>query len=117
MNALEDHRDTAAEEVPAEIIARSTPIKKILEQLKTIALSNSTVLMIGETGVGKELFAEYLHKKSVRRFKPLVKISAATLPRELVESELFGHEKGAFTSATSDVCPSESPLSEKEIKG
>lgn len=73
----------------------------ILEQLKTVALSDRTVLLIGETGVGKELLAEFLHQKSVRRFKPLVKIGVATLPRELVESELFGHERGAFTSANS----------------
>jgi DNA-binding NtrC family response regulator len=60
------------------------------------------VLLIGETGVGKERFAEYLHTKSARRFKPLVKVGVATLPRELVESELFGHEKGAFTGAAGE---------------
>lgn len=85
-----------------EIVARSQSILNILEQLKTIALSDGTVLLIGETGVGKERFAEYLHRKSARRFKPLVKVGVATLPRELVESELFGHEKGAFTGAASE---------------
>jgi transcriptional regulator with GAF, ATPase, and Fis domain len=84
------------------IITRSEPILKILEQLKTAALTDSTVLLIGETGVGKELFATFLHQKSVRRFKSLIKVSVATLPRELVESELFGHERGAFTSAVSE---------------
>jgi two-component system response regulator AtoC len=86
----------------ASIITRSETMLKILEQLKTVALSDGTVLLIGETGVGKELFATFIHQKSVRRFKPLIKLSVATLPRELVESELFGHEKGAFTSAVSE---------------
>jgi DNA-binding NtrC family response regulator len=85
-----------------EIVAKSQAILNILEQLGTVALSDSTVLLIGETGVGKERFAEYLHKKSARRFKPLVKVGVASLPRELVESELFGHEKGAFTGAVTD---------------
>lgn len=85
-----------------EIVTRSEAIQKILEQLRAVALTDSTVLLIGETGVGKELVAEYLHQKSVRRFKPLVKVGVATLPRELVESELFGHEKGAFTSASAE---------------
>jgi transcriptional regulator with GAF, ATPase, and Fis domain len=82
-----------------QVITQNEPILGILERLKTVALAESTVLLIGETGVGKDLFAEYLHQKSVRRFKPLVKVGVATLPRELVESELFGHEKGAFTGA------------------
>jgi DNA-binding NtrC family response regulator len=84
------------------IVAKGHAILNIMEQLNTIALSDRTVLFIGETGVGKDRFAEYLHGKSVRRFKPLVKIAMATLPRELVESELFGHEKGAFTGAAAE---------------
>lgn len=96
------HKNGILEEKHTEIVARSKAILDILEQLRTIALSDSTVLLIGETGVGKELLAEYLHQKSVRRFKPLIKVGVATLPRELVESELFGHERGAFTSANSD---------------
>lgn len=84
------------------IVGKSPAILAILEQLKSIALSDNTVLLIGETGVGKERFAEYVHQKSVRRYKPLVKISVSTLPRELVESELFGHERGAFTSASAE---------------
>lgn len=85
-----------------DIVARGRATLDILQRLDTIALSDRTVLFIGETGVGKERFAEYVHKKSVRRFKPLVKIDVATLPRELVESELFGHEKGAFTGAAAE---------------
>lgn len=90
-----DHRHS-------KIVARSTVILDILEQLKTIALSDRTVLLSGETGVGKERFAEFLHERSARRFKPLIKISMSTLPRELVESELFGHERGAFTGAVAE---------------
>lgn len=81
------------------IVTQSKAILSILEQLKMVALSDSTVLLIGETGVGKELFAKYLHAQSARRFKPIVKVGATTLPSELIESELFGHEKGAFTGA------------------
>ncbi len=90
------------ESVETDIVARSQTLLNILEQLRTVALSDSTVLLIGETGVGKDLLAEYLHKKSARRFKPFVKVNFATLPRELVESELFGHEKGAFTGAVTE---------------
>lgn len=99
MEAVSEQSAKPAPGGHTEIVARSQSILSILEQLKTIALSDSTVLLMGETGVGKDRFAEYIHQKSVRRFKPLVRIAVATLPRELVESELFGHEKGAFTSA------------------
>jgi len=99
---LVKRNDLSVEQKNVEIIARSKSILDILDQLKTISLSDSTVLLVGETGVGKELLAEYLHQKSVRRYKPLVKVGVATLPRELVESELFGHEKGSYTSASSD---------------
>jgi len=102
MDAIEQ-RDTKMDDAGrVEIVARSESLLRILEQLTTIALSDSTVLLIGETGVGKDLLAEYLHKKSARRFKPFVKVNFATLPRELVESELFGHEKGAFTGAAAE---------------
>ncbi len=77
-------------------------ILKILEQLRAAALTCNTVLLIGETGVGKERLAEFLHQKSVRQFKPMVKVNISSLPRELIESELFGHERGAFTSAIAE---------------
>lgn len=77
-------------------------LRAILDRLQTVALSDSTVLLTGETGVGKEKLADFLHQKSVRRFKPLVKVGVATLPRELAETELFGHERGAFTSANAE---------------
>ena len=73
--------------------------KNLKEILKVVASSNSTVLIIGETGTGKELLANLIHYNSPRRDKPLVKVSCAILPREVIESELFGHEKGAFTGA------------------
>ena len=69
------------------------------ETLKVVASSNSTILIAGETGTGKELLANLIHYNSPRRNKPLVKVSCAILSREVIESELFGHEKGAFTGA------------------
>jgi transcriptional regulator with PAS, ATPase and Fis domain len=74
----------------------------VLERVATIAGSDSSVLLIGETGVGKELIAEYIHRTSPRSTRPFVKVGLAALPPELLESELFGHEKGAYTSAASE---------------
>ena len=72
---------------------------KVLGDLERVALTSSTVLLQGETGTGKELFARALHEKSPRRLGPLVKVNCGALVAGLVESELFGHEKGAFTGA------------------
>ncbi|MBI5470816.1 MAG: sigma-54-dependent Fis family transcriptional regulator [Ignavibacteriae bacterium] len=77
-------------------------MRSILLRIDTIAASDSSVLLIGETGVGKELIAEYIHRTSPRSARPLVKVGLASLPPELLESELFGHERGAYTSASSD---------------
>jgi len=84
-----------------EILANSPVMYKILAQVDRIAPSDSTVLILGETGVGKELLAHRLHAKSERRERPLVVVDPSTIPENLVESELFGHEKGAFTGADS----------------
>ena len=84
------------------LIAHSAIMCEILTRVDTIARSDSSVLLTGETGVGKELFAEYIHKKSERFTQPFVKVGLSALPPELLESELFGHEKGAYTSAGSD---------------
>jgi DNA-binding NtrC family response regulator len=83
-----------------EIIGRSPVLARMLDQLALVASTHSTVLILGETGTGKELVARAIHDRSPRRERPLVKLNCAALPRELVESELFGHEKGAFTGAT-----------------
>jgi len=83
-----------------EIIGRSPGLTRLLDQLALVAATDSTVLVLGETGTGKELVARAIHDRSPRRDRPLVKVNCAALPRELVESELFGHEKGAFTGAT-----------------
>ena len=83
-----------------QIIGRSPGLTRLLDQLALVAATDSTVLVLGETGTGKELVARAIHDRSPRRDRPLVKVNCAALPRELVESELFGHEKGAFTGAT-----------------
>ncbi|MHC5019305.1 MAG: sigma 54-interacting transcriptional regulator [Planctomycetota bacterium] len=84
---------------PAELVGRSAPMRTIFEMLRKVAPTPSTVLITGESGTGKELIARALHQNSPRRRGPLVAVNCAALPRELVESELFGHERGAFTGA------------------
>jgi DNA-binding NtrC family response regulator len=83
-----------------EILGESPALLRLLEQVALVATTDSTVLIQGETGTGKELIARAIHSRSHRRERPLIKINCTALPRELVESELFGHEKGAFTGAT-----------------
>ncbi|MCH7761346.1 sigma 54-interacting transcriptional regulator [candidate division TA06 bacterium] len=84
-----------------EVIGQSSAIKKVLKAVETVAPTGISVLISGETGTGKELIARALHNLSPRREKPLVKVNCAALPSGLIESELFGHEKGAFTGALS----------------
>jgi transcriptional regulator with GAF, ATPase, and Fis domain len=81
------------------IVTQNAVMRTILRRVETIAKSDSSVLLLGETGVGKELFADFIHHSSVRARKPHIKVELAALPHELLESELFGHEKGAFTGA------------------
>jgi len=81
------------------IIAKSPKMLKIFELIKTIAPTTATVLIIGETGTGKEVIARAVHHQSQRRNKPFIATSCAALPESLLESELFGHEKGSFTGA------------------
>jgi DNA-binding NtrC family response regulator len=85
--------------VQHNIIGESKNVAKVLNLANKAALSDSNVLIEGETGTGKELFAEYVHKQSKRKDKPFVIVNCASLPDQLIESELFGHEKGAFTDA------------------
>lgn len=84
-----------------EIIGQSEAIKNILETIKKVAPTNSRVLITGENGTGKELVARAIYRLSNRANKPFVEVNCAAIPNELIESELFGHEKGAFTGATS----------------
>src|ERR1700752_3567523 len=83
------------------IVGSSTAFRGVLDQIRTVAPTDSTVLIEGETGTGKELIAQAIHTLSRRRGKPFVKLNCAAIPLGLLESELFGHEKGAFTGAVS----------------
>ena len=83
-----------------EIIGSSDRIRKVLAQIEMVANSDSTVLILGETGTGKELFAQAIHNRSSRNKERMIKMNCAAVPSGLLESELFGHEKGAFTGAT-----------------
>ena len=82
-----------------DIVGDSAPIMKIKDTIDKVAPTEARVLITGENGVGKELVARWLHEKSARNASPLVEVNCAAIPTELIESELFGHEKGSFTSA------------------
>jgi formate hydrogenlyase transcriptional activator len=83
----------------AEIVGKSSALRKVLKRVETVAPTDSTVLIYGETGAGKELVARAIHDLSPRKSKAFVKLNCAAIPTGLLESELFGHEKGAFTGA------------------
>ncbi len=83
----------------AQIVGKSASLRRVLKQVETVAPTDSTVLIFGDTGTGKELIARAIHDLSPRRSKPFVKLNCAAIPTGLLESELFGHEKGAFTGA------------------
>src|SRR5262249_29714053 len=83
-----------------QILGRSQALGTVLRDVRQVAPTNSTVLILGETGVGKELLARAIHSASPRRVRPLIKVNCAAIPANLIESEFFGHEKGAFTGAT-----------------
>lgn len=102
---LEDEVVYLAEEITAtgyfeEIVGESDALKYALGKVEQVAALDVTVLIEGETGVGKELFARAIHRGSSRNRSPLVKVNCASLPESLIEDELFGHERGAFTGAT-----------------
>lgn len=83
----------------AGIIGESSAIREVLDTISIVARSNSTVLLRGESGTGKEVFARAIHELSARKEKPFIKLNCAALPESVLESELFGHERGAFTGA------------------
>jgi DNA-binding NtrC family response regulator len=85
-----------------EIVGQSAALRHVLQQVDTVAASDSTVLILGETGTGKELIARAVHERSRRRDKPLVRVNCTSIPKELFESEFFGHARGAFTGAIKD---------------
>ncbi|NLD70158.1 MAG: nitric oxide reductase transcriptional regulator NorR [Limnobacter sp.] len=94
--------DPVVQEAADEIVGNSEALTELLRELDVIADSELPVLLLGETGVGKELFARRLHQRSRRRDRPLVHVNCAALPESLAESELFGHVKGAFSGASAD---------------
>ncbi len=83
-----------------DIVGRSESLLHVLREIRQVAETDTTVLLLGETGTGKELLARAIHASSRRKDRPLVKVNCAAIPQTLIESELFGHEKGAFTGAT-----------------
>ena len=83
-----------------EMIGQSRTWRQTIEKIKIVAPTDATVLILGETGTGKELAAQELHRYSRRRYKPLIRVNCACIPKELCESEFFGHAKGAFTGAS-----------------
>ena len=103
-NRLEDERLYLESEIHAEynfedLVGKSPALRKVLDQVEIVAPTGSTVLLRGETGTGKELIARAIHSHSPRRDRTFVRLNCAAIPSGLVESELFGHEKGAFTGA------------------
>jgi PAS domain S-box-containing protein len=104
---IERERDYLREEVDVsmnfgQIVGESPALRKMLARIEAVAETSANVLLLGESGVGKELVARAIHARSPRDGQPLVKVNCAAVPRELFESEFFGHVKGAFTGATKD---------------
>jgi len=103
-HALGTIRDSVLPEVAGDpdrdaIVGESASLRYVMSRVELVAETNATVLLLGETGTGKELIAKAIHRRSRRRARPLVVVNCATLPAALVESELFGRERGAFTGA------------------
>jgi DNA-binding NtrC family response regulator len=111
---IEQSRNTPSRKLPCpevergggisfpEMVGQSAALRHVLQQVETVAPSDSTVLILGETGTGKELIASAVHQRSRRREKPLIRVNCTTIPKDLFESEFFGHAKGAFTGAIKD---------------
>ena len=90
----------SALETRHQLVGESAALRQVIDQIRRAAPSNATVLVLGESGVGKELVARAIHKSSLRARERFVQVNCAAIPEELIESELFGHERGAFTGAT-----------------
>jgi transcriptional regulator with GAF, ATPase, and Fis domain len=86
----------------SELVGRSPALQKVRQQISVVAPTEATVLVLGQSGTGKELVAREIHRRSQRQDRPLVKVNCASVPRELYESEFFGHTRGAFTGAVRD---------------
>jgi PAS domain S-box-containing protein len=105
IRSLTDEAEYLKEELrelrnPGDIAGQSDPLRRALREVQQVAETDSTVLLLGETGTGKELFARAIHASSRRRDRPLIRVNCAAIPAQLMESEFFGHERGAFTGAT-----------------
>jgi transcriptional regulator with GAF, ATPase, and Fis domain len=105
--ALEHERDYLREEIRevgafGEILGRSVALRRVMRDVETVAATDTSVLILGESGTGKELAARAIHQRSLRADKPLVKVNCGSIPRELFESEFFGHVRGSFTGAVRD---------------
>ncbi|KTT28155.1 transcriptional regulator, partial [Pseudomonas oryzihabitans] len=96
------YQQSVGHQRPRELIGQSPASLRLRQEIETVAASDLTVLITGETGVGKELVAEAVHARSLRQQRPLISLNCAALPEALVESELFGHVRGAFSGAVSE---------------
>jgi len=103
LDAAKAHRElarvTEQQQQRFEMIGASAPMQKLFHEIEKVAPTKASVLVTGESGTGKELIARAIHRLSARKDGPFVKVNCAAIPRELIESELFGHERGAFTGA------------------
>ena len=92
-------RDITGGQNTGPLVSRSDAMRRVLDKAHQVAPTDATVLLLGETGVGKEVLAKTIHDASPRRDRPMIRVSCAAIPSTLIESELFGHERGAFTGA------------------
>ena len=99
---IDDEDELRSEVTFSGIVGKGPALRRLRQQVNTVAPTNATILIFGETGTGKELLAGAIHQRSQRRGKPLVRVNCSSIPKELFESEFFGHARGAFTGAIKD---------------